>query len=80
MCFKGFFRIVVSDDTDINALPWRIANQGACYKLLSEEEASDLSALRQKPPTGVDRDDSNYLSNDNKLLRPGIMVSSSKSW
>jgi hypothetical protein len=77
MSFEGFFRIVVSDDTDLKVLPARIANQGAYYKLLSEEQVPDPSALRQKPPDGVIRDGHNYLADGNTLLRPGIMVSSS---
>jgi len=77
MSFEGFFRIVVSDDTDVKVLPARIANQAVYYKFFSEENGPDPSALRQKSPDGVIYDNSNYLVDGNKLLRPGIMVSSS---
>jgi hypothetical protein len=77
--FHGFFRLTVADDTNLDTLPWRISNQAAFYKFRSQEQDPDASALRVQQPSGVLRDNTNYLANHIGLLRPGVMVSTSLS-
>lgn len=77
--FPGFFRLTVADNTNLNTLPWRISNQAAFYKFQSQEQDPDPSALRVQQPSGVLRDNTNYLADHIGVLRPDVMVSSSLS-
>jgi hypothetical protein len=75
--FLGFFRLTVANSTDLETLPYRIANQAAFYKFCTEER--DPSALRIQQPSGVLENNINSLADETKCLFPGVMVSSSLS-
>ncbi|KAL9596074.1 MAG: hypothetical protein Q9219_006021 [cf. Caloplaca sp. 3 TL-2023] len=76
--FGTFWRITTSDTVDWNCLPTRIGDAPCFYRTESELSDVDLAVLRRKPPKGMQFDDTDYYINENALLRPGIMLSSSK--
>ena len=75
--FGGFWQITIPDGTEIKHLPTRVASSPAFYRTRSEAPYPDPAALRSKPPQGVEYDDTVYMTALNRLLRPGIMLSSS---
>ena len=75
--FGDFWQITVQDNTDMKLLPSFIAAAPVFYRSVSEAPYADPAALRNKPPQGVDYDDTVYTTAPNALLRPGIMLSSS---
>jgi hypothetical protein len=77
--FPGFFLLDAADGTNLDTLLWRISNQAAFYKYRSQENNLDPSALRVQQHSGVLRDNTNHLSHEMGLLRPGVMISSSLS-
>ncbi|KAL8990492.1 MAG: hypothetical protein Q9177_000863 [Variospora cf. flavescens] len=76
--FGSFWQITTIDAVDVKKLPWRIANSAAFYLTVAEAPDGDPAALRRKVPVGKDFDDTNYATTPDALLRPGIMLSSSK--
>lgn len=75
--FSGFWHITVPDETEFQFLPFRIASRPAYYRTFSEAPDPDPAALRSKPASGVQFDDTKYTGAPDALLRPGIMLSSS---
>ncbi|KAA6406532.1 MAG: hypothetical protein FRX48_09697 [Lasallia pustulata] len=75
--FGGFWQITIPDGTDIKLLPSRIASNPSFYRTISQVPEPDPAALRNKPPQGIEYDDTLYTTAPNALLRPGIMLSSS---
>ncbi|KAI4120471.1 MAG: hypothetical protein LQ338_006994 [Usnochroma carphineum] len=75
--FGSFWRITVPDGADFQRLPRRLGDAQCFYRVESELPAIDQAALRRKPPQGIEYDDTNYGVDENALLRPGIMLSSS---
>ncbi|MCJ1483606.1 hypothetical protein MMC06_003774 [Schaereria dolodes] len=75
--FGGFWQITIPDDIDIKLVPFRIASHPAYYRTISEAPELAPAALRNKPPQGVEYDDTIYATAPTALLRPGIMLSSS---
>ncbi|KAL8973512.1 MAG: hypothetical protein Q9197_002247 [Variospora fuerteventurae] len=78
--FGSFWQITTIDAVDVKQLPWRIANSAAFYLTVAEApDGDDPAALRRREvPVGKDLDDTNYATTPDALLRPGIMLSSSK--
>lgn len=76
-CFDNFWSIVIPDGIDLEHVPRVLAGQACCYKFQSEVNDPDPATLRAKVPRGVDFDDTNYATDTDALLRPGIMVTSS---
>ncbi|KAL8646558.1 MAG: hypothetical protein Q9210_006074, partial [Variospora velana] len=76
--FGSFWQITTIDAVDAKQLPWRIANSAAFYLTVAEAPDGDPAALRRKVPVGKDFDDTHYATTPDALLRPGIMLASSK--
>jgi hypothetical protein len=73
--FGGFWRIIVSDDTDLTTLPWKFFKVLARYHFASEFPQPNLSAVRVIKPAGTVYDDTRYDLGGNRL-QPGVMISS----
>lgn len=63
-------------EASVPTRPSFLAGQG-CYYRFSESESCLPAALRGKPPTGIQYDNTTYADEFGSLLRPGVMVSSS---
>ena len=75
--FGGCWVATTLEETDSKAVSRRIAGSPVYFKSAGEDPELDPAALRRKAPQGLDYDDTDYLSESNTLLRPGIMLASS---
>lgn len=75
--FGGCWVATTLEETDSKAVPRRIARSPVYFKSAAEDPELDPAALRRKALQGLDYDDTDYLSESNTLLRPGIMLASS---
>ncbi|KAL8842261.1 MAG: hypothetical protein Q9170_000587 [Blastenia crenularia] len=75
--FGSFWRITVPNDANSQRLPRRLGDAPCFYRVETKLPTIDPVALRRKPPQGIEYDDTNYGVDENTLLRPGIMLSSS---
>lgn len=68
---------MIPNDTDPKSVPRGLVGQVCCYKYESEIIDLEPAAFRAKVPRGIEFDDSDYASEPDTLLRPGIRVTSS---
>ena len=76
-CFDGYWIVTVAEGTDPNSLPCKIASLLAYYCFKPEALFLDPSAQQVKMPSRLQYDDTLYASENDSLLRPGVMLSSS---
>lgn len=77
MWFSCFWQVVIPDDTPLEQVPGRIGRQIVYYLYRSEVPPPSLAAVRGQVP-GVVWDTTNYLNRASSVLRPGVMLSSSR--
>ena len=72
----ALWQVTVPDGTDKKKLPAWLGKVPVDYRYASEVPRFDPSALRDVVPNDTVFDDSSYLQSPDRILRPGIMVSS----